>query len=435
MTKCLIAVHRSWDGQSLTDSQRDRLAASLGIAQGRPAQSSFDGELFLASTGKKSGWRPHVGPDGSFLLFAGHIDNRDAMAGELGIPRDNDEALYAAGYARWGDAVDLRIIGQFATILVPPHRKEVRLVRSPIQAPPLSYWHDRKRLLVASLATAIFATGEVEQRVDEQKIADTLFLNHLEGHRSWFEGVSRLACGSRAKADRDGVTITSYYDLSALPQVHFKDEREYVAAASDLLDEGVRVALDGFKRPAISLSGGYDSQAVAAFVARIRPGLPLEAFTGVPEAGWDGITYDSVFGDERPFVEALAAMYPEIRTNWIDAAGLFLDHKTTSMFMLSGEPPGNAANLHWIHQAYGQARASGCDVMLNGGSGNVSFSFDGDGALATMAKRGQWLRLWKEAGFISPMHSNSRLRAIASRALMPFAPNWLHAMLVQFGII
>ena len=435
MALVLIGAHRTWSGEVVSRDQRERFARALGIAAARPAETCLVADTLVAATPKSRGWKPHISPDGSHVLFAGHIDNRHQLARELGISTDRAEEIYAAGLAAWGDAVDLRAIGQFAAIVVRPNGEEIRLSRSPIAAPPLHYWHDRDRFIVASIGNALFSTGEVEQRIDRQKIADSLFLNHNEGTRSWFEGISRLACGHRAIARREGITVASYYDVAAIPKIRFQDDRDYQEAARELLDEGVRAALDGFSRPAISLSGGYDSQAIAALVARSRPGQPIEAFTSVPEAEWDGDIGPTQFGNERPHVEALAEMYPEIRPHWIEAKGQFFEHKLASMFMLAGGPPRNAANLHWIHETYAQARASGCDVMLNAQSGNTSFSYDGDGALASMARRGQWLRLWREAGFVRQSHANSRLRAIASRAILPFAPGWLHAALVRSGLI
>lgn len=413
---------------------QDRFARSLGIAGPRPAEYCTVAETVVACTGGSRGWRPSRTANGSHVLFAGHIDNRAQLARDLAIRPVNDAELYAAGYSAWGDDVDLRLIGQFATIIVRPNGAEIRLARSPIDAPPLFFWHDAQRFIVASLPNVLFATGEVEQRIDEQKVADELFLNSADEARSWFTGVRRLACGQRAKACANDVAIESFYDATSLPQVRFKDERDYVAAANALLEEGTRAALEGFRRPAISLSGGLDSQAVAAQIVRCRPGEPIEAFTGVPEAEWDGISHPAVFGNERPHVEALAAIYPEIRPHWVDAPGLFLDHKIEAMFLLSGEAPANAANLHWIHESYAQARAAGCDVILDGGFGNVSFSFDGSGALATMFKRGHWRQLWREAGHLAPVHANSRTRALAAQAILPFAPDWLHDLLERTGL-
>ena len=168
---------------------------------------------------------------------------------------------------------------------------------------------------------------------------------------------------------------------------------------------------------------------------RHRPGLPLEAYTSVPEAGWDGVVPSFAFGNERPYVEALVAMYPEIRPHWIEAAGLFFEHKMEAMFALSGLPAGATGNLQWYHEAMGQARASGCDVFLGGNMGNVTFSFDGTDSLAAMLRRGRWLSLWKDAGIISRGRGVSRFRVLVSQAILPHAPGWLYEKLGRLGLI
>ena len=427
----LVGVHRNWDETALPPAVQTRFAAALGVAGPRPAETCTIAGTLFAATGKRRGWRPLATPCGSLILFAGHIDNRHQLERELGIGPDSDGAIYAAGFAAWGDDIDLRAIGQFASIIVRPCGTIIQLSRSPIAAPPLHYWHDGERFIVASLGHAIFATGQVERRIDYQKIADSLYLNYSEGARSWFEDVRRLPAGYRAIVTRQDVALAAYYDLASLPEVRLKSDLEYQHAAAALLEEGVKAALDGFSRPAISLSGGYDSQTVAAFAVRCRPGQPLEAFTGVPEEEWDGLNPKGRFGDERPHVEALAALYPEIKPHWIDAAGLFFDHKLSALFLLAGGPPRNTANMHWIHEIYVRARASGCDVLLTADYGNPTFSFDGYGYLATLARRGKWLRLWRETGQAKPLLS--RIREVVTQALLPFAPAWLYAALSKLA--
>lgn len=435
LTVVLIGAHKSWTRPVIDTAKQERFASALAIANPRPAASCIAANTVMFATGQHRAWQAHTLADGSHVLFSGHIANRHQLRNELKVASCSDASLYAAGLAAWGNKIDLRAIGQFASIIVRPEGSEIQIARSPIAAPPLNYWHDKDRFIVSSIASAIFSTGEIEQRLDQQKIADTLLLNYNEGARSWFEGVSRLDCGHRAIITKQGVTTASFYDVSAIPKVRFKDDRDYRDAVRELLEEGVRSALDGFSRPAICLSGGFDSQAVAAYAARCRPGRPIEAFTSVPEAEWDGVIGPTQFGNERPQVDDIASLYSEIRPHWVDAKGLFFDHKLTSMFALTGGAPRNAANLHWIHEAYAQARSSGCDVMLNGNLGNVTLSFDGEGALATMARSGKWLSLWQEAGYFKSSHRNSRLRAIASRAILPFAPDWLHDILVRVGLI
>ena len=359
------------------------------------------------------------------MLFTGFIDNAEALRRDLGVSTRDPAELYAAGYARWGDAVDLRAIGQFATILVFPNARGIRCTRSPLHAPPLHIWHDRERVIVASLARILFASGEVAAEVDEQKIADSLYLNYADAERGWYKGVTRVRTGHRVVIDRSGIRSIRYYDPAALPPVRLKRDDDYVEAASALLAEGTRAALNGFSRPAVSLSGGLDSQAVAAFaIEALDPGRPLLGLTGVPEAEWRDQDPPGHFGDERHHVAALAAMYPSLETEMIDAAGLPFDHRLNAMFLMGGTAPRNAANLHWIHALRASAKARGCDVLLSGSMGNISFSFSGAGALPTWFAQGRWARLVRELR--AGRDRRPLARALASRALLPFLPDPLY---------
>lgn len=423
MGTSLIGAHRTWNGPPLSPRAEENFAAALGIADGRPAQMVELHGTLLAASGKNRGWRPHSAPCGAGVLFAGRIENRRQLAAELGISAQDDGALYAAGFSAWGHAIDLRAVGFFAAIVVRPQGDVLHLSRSPIHAPPLHYHYDAERFIVASFSHAIFATDEVKRRVDRQKVADALLLNRMETVRSWFEDVVRLPCGHRATVSRDGITIESYYDPAALPEIRLKDDREYEEATLALLQEGIAAALDGSMRPAVCLSGGYDSQAITALAARCRPGKPIRAFTGVPEAGWDGIVEQGYIGNERSLVEALAAEYPEIQTHWVDAAELSLNHKIEPLFLLSGMSPQNVTNLCWAFEISSRARQAGCDVILDGMGGNLTFSFSGQGALPALLRRGRLLSLWRDASGFNP--ARSKLANVAIQGVLPFAPRWL----------
>ena len=354
------------------------------------------------------------------MLFSGHIGNRSELRRDLGPCGPGDAALYAAAYAAWGDTADLKVIGQFATIVAAPDAPHLRLSRSPITAPPLSYYNDGCRAIVSNAARVIFATGEVEREIDEDKLDLSLLLNYCDEARGWFVGVRRVPAGHRVVLTPDGTRTERYYDMAALPDVRRASDDAYVEEANALFSEATAAALDGFSRPAISLSGGLDSQAVAAHAIRQRLGQPLYSFTGVPEPGWDGRTAAGTFGDERHHVEALAALYPELHPVFVDAAGLSFDHKQQALFMLGGMPPRNAANFHWIHEVYRLARERGCDVMLGGDYGNASFSFSGDGAMPHWLASGQWPRLWRELGY--SRGKRWRMTALMTQAALPLMP-------------
>lgn len=429
----MIAAYLSCDDRVLPPPLVQRFAASLGVGLGKAAQHHLLTNCVMAAMGKPRGWRAQRTAQGAYVMFAGHIDNREEVQQALGRAYADDAALYAAAYDAWGGAADLRLIGQFASIMVLPEAKGLRLCRSPLRAPPLHYYRDADRIIAGSTARVVFATGEVPQEVDEQKIADSLFLNYCEAERGWFKGVGRLPTGTRCVITADAVHSTRYYNLLALPDVRFRSDDDYVEAANALFTQATQAALSGRVRPAVSLSGGYDSQAVAAFAMAARPDQPLLGLTGVPEPEWDGRVSARRFGDERPHVTALAAMYPQLATEWVDAAGLSFDHQAQAMFLLSGTAPRNAMNLHWIHALHARAKQRGCDVLLTGALGNATFSFAGDGMVADLFRKGRLVKAVQEVWASGPAAAFPR--SFVSQAIMPNLPRrvWMAVHRVVHG--
>ena len=283
----MIGFWYAWSGKALAESRAHRFSAALGIGQLEVfSHQSVDGAVLAGRAGSRRNLKvrslAHL-PNGDVVLLHGYIDNRDLLRRELSISpaaAGDDATLYACCYARYGKACDLKIIGQYAAIIWSSRTKTVELVRSPIQAPALHYWHDAQRIIIANVSQAIFATGEVSSEIDEQKIADTVYLNYAEEERGWFKGVKRVPLGARCEISQSGIRSHRYYDFADLPRIRLARDSDYVEAADALFTEATHATLNGFTRPAVSLSGGFDSQAVAAYAVKVLgPDRRLAAFT------------------------------------------------------------------------------------------------------------------------------------------------------------
>ncbi len=431
----MLALHFFHEADSPTKSSEigERLTSALrDTVAGAPRLPDLSGAVAVSSPPvgyrarqeEKGGTSPPETGDGGQLLFHGFIDNREELLASLGVRGEpagqSDAWLYAAAYDAWGDACDLKVVGQYAAVTWYPNRRIARMVRSPFRAPPLHIWNDRARAVVASSAQLVFACG-VERRLDEQKIADSLFLNYGDAERDWFAGLKRLPTGCHGWLARDGLTTKAYWDIAKVRPVRFARDEDYVEAATDLFRQSTRAALNGFSRPAISLSGGFDSQGVASFVlGELNGDQELLGLTGVPEAGWQAVDGPGGFDDESKHVQALAAIYEHLEVAFIDSKGLGFDHRLAEMFRLAGSPPRNAINLTWIHALRAQARERDRDLLLTGDSGNLTFSFNGAGALPHWLMTGNLSALWHEiAATYSPGH---RLRGMWTQAIRPSLP-------------
>lgn len=401
----------------------------MGIGLGGSAEIYCHDDCSIVAAGQGRGWKAPRTARSEPVVLIGHIANRAELRTRLERPLANDSQLYAAALDAWGDAADREIVGEYAAMCWQPATRSVRIVRSPINAPPLHYWTDDGRAVIASVPRAIFATGVAVPEIDEQKIADSLLLNHAEGQRSWFKGVSRLLIGTRASIGPGGTKTTTFYDPAALPEIRLASDADYVEAGRELLTQGTRAVLDGFERPAVSLSGGYDSQAVAAQACKLRPGQVIHGLVSAPEPDWPGSTvsralHPGLLQDEYAHGAALAALYPELRVERITAEGKFIEDRLEQMFLLGGIVPRNALNLHWAHALHARARELGCDVVLSGGSGNGTFSYDGMAALPHWLASGQWGKLAREIAAIGGKRHFAR--ALFHHAIKPLMPQPLY---------
>lgn len=415
LSETAITLHVRWSAHTPPVETAAGIAAAL--QQGRRGKAAVHraAGAVLCAAPAPHGWRPAESRRMGRVLFHGRITNRRDVAARLELPERDDAGLYAAAWDAWGERADRELVGHYAAILHEPGSRLATLVRSPIAAPPLHVWQGDGQAIAATTPRAIFATGLVRREVDEEKVADALFLNYLDMERGWFTSVRRLPVGTRARLSPDGMALERYYDLERLPPVHLPTDADYVEQADRLMDEAVTAAMDGLRQPGLLLSGGHDSQLIAAHAIRLRGDRPLHGFTAVPGEDWDGTSTKGRFGNEAPYVRALAEMHPSLRPHFIASAGLGLDHRLRDLIEMAQLAPRSPMNFHWMHACLEAAAAEGCDGLLSGGLGNATVSFGGKAALAGWLLEGDWRRLVRNIGWLRP-------RQLLGDLILPLVP-------------
>ncbi|MFM5918263.1 MAG: asparagine synthase-related protein [Novosphingobium sp.] len=286
--------------------------------------------------------------------------------------------LYAAILRRYPASPDLRIIGEYAVVVIDHAQRSLRLARSPLRAPPLHFHHETGRVIAASVPRVLLAAG-VAPRLDPLKLADNAWFNYASDRSGWYEGTAKVPLGSVVEFNGGPARTSRYYDPLTLPRIRLPRREDYVEQARVLLDEAVAAALDGFERPGVMLSGGLDSSLVTVQALNHLPDRQeLPAFTFVPQADWDGRVPRGTYGDERPYVDQFAKMYPRVRPHYVDNHGLAFDHRMAEMFHLTGVAPINLANYSPYHEPWRAAKQAGCDVLLIPQWGNETFSNAGE---------------------------------------------------------
>ena len=406
-----------------------RLGASLCAGIGGHAGGADIAGLHFAHRGLRSTpassrtWRPAPLADGRLVAFHGYFDNAAEIAARLGADRGDLMRLYGLAVTEWGDEADLHIVGEYCAIIADPARRSVRLTRSPLRAPPLYYAHDEQLAVAGSVPRIFFAAG-LPRRLNETRVIDSAMINFSDQEAGWFEGISRVPIGCTVELQRGRPrTLKRYYDPLAISRLQVASDADCLARAGELLDEGVRACLAGFRRPGATLSGGLDSPQVAVrTLAALPPDQTLPTFTFCPEDGFDGRVQAGMTGDERPTVEAFTAMHPRLEPHYTQNAGYAHDHRWAELFHVMGAAPSGLCNMYVFHGLFAEAAAEKCDLLLVSDWGNNAFSDKGAWGYVEYFLTGRWRQLWLALRRF-PIQERSMLWRFTAQSLLPLLPD------------
>ena len=274
----------------------------------------------------------------------------------------------------------------------------------------------------ASVPRALVAAG-IERRLNEAHAADSALINFTDAEASWFEGISRVPLGSVVELKRgERRNLRKVYDLLSMPDVRMDSDADYIARASELLDEGIRACLAESRMPAATLSAGLDTPQVAVrALAALPVGQRLPTFTFHPEPGFDGRCEPGKLADERPMVEAFAAMHPGLEPHFTDNAGYEHDYRWNDFFHLMGGAPSGLCNMYVFHGLFAGASRRGCDMLLLAEWGNFTFSDKGDWGFVEYLLTGRWRQLWLALSR-QPNQSKPLWWRFFARAILPLLP-------------
>ncbi|RGP41513.1 Asparagine synthase (glutamine-hydrolyzing) [Altererythrobacter insulae] len=363
-----------------------------------------------------------VDEGGHQTLFAGRIFHHEELAQRLQLdPHAQHGELYAAAHLAWGDRCDEQILGAYAVIQWHPGRKVVRLARSALQAPPLHYWISDGRCIASSLPQAVFAAG-ASAHIDRSQLANAGLRNFTDRRRTYFLELHRVAQGSSVTIERGHTREQVFWRAESVARTRLSDEHEIVETARRLMRKAVDVSLQGSSQPAISLSGGLDSQTAASFALEaIGSDRSLRSYTSVPVSEWLPKDDPRLFYDEGENVRLLAAQYGNLIPCFVQAMHAPIGGNAKDLLTLGCWPTANEMNMHWVHAIHDQAGKDGCDVMLHAELGDSSISYDAQTAYPNWLARGAWRRLATELAAVSDQRSFLR-RAIAL-SLVPHLPD------------
>jgi asparagine synthase (glutamine-hydrolysing) len=233
------------------------------------------------------GHQPLSNEDGTiWVTFNGEIYNHASVRPELEAAGHryrtrSDTETIVHGYEQWGDQCVDRFRGMFAFGIWDAPKRRLLLVRDRLGVKPLYWARAGNRLLFASEIKAILESGLVAARPNETVLSEVLATRYTSGAETMFEGIHKLLPGHRLVFEQGNVRIQKYWDLpldGPDAELEALADEALIERFRNLLQESVRLRLMADVPLGMFLSGGIDSSAVAALMAR-EVNRPIETFS------------------------------------------------------------------------------------------------------------------------------------------------------------
>ncbi|WP_188578685.1 asparagine synthase-related protein [Tistrella bauzanensis] len=373
---------------------------------------------------------------GSLLAVHGRIDNAHDLAASLtpdGLPRHDASLLLAMIRHRGPDEL-ARCRGAFALAFRDEGNGRLLLAADPLGRRTVFHARIGGLLVFSSRLRTLLALPGLPHDLDDGYLAALLSDVVPEPDATLYAAIRRVPAASTMTVGADGtLAVHRYWQPDWGRRIRHARDETYVEEARALLDQAVARQLRGPGPVVCELSAGLDSGAVAATAARLRAPATIHALTLAPPDDAPRFNHPTIISDERPGAAAVAALHPNMVWEAVSPRGLrAFDHDPRHVFLTMSGPARNVMNIGWFAFLMDRARTLGARAVLGGTLGNMTLSWNGHSGLATMARRGDWTRLWREASALGRATGQSTAAVLRRRALKPLLPARLQSRLDDY---
>ena len=265
--------------------------------------SAFLGFSRLSIIDLSTGSQPIYNEDGTVaVLLNGEIYNYPELRESLNkkghhFRTQSDTEVIVHLYEEYGEEAFGHLNGMFAIVLYDMVNNEIIAARDRMGEKPLLYWESPDIFLIASELKALLMHPHVPREIDRDALS--LYLNsmYVPAPLCIFRGIKKLLPAHFLKLSNGNLTVKKYWDPR--PGSYWGwTEQAIQDRFIELFTDAVKIRTISDVPIGVFLSGGIDSSAVTAFMARACP-EPIKTFS----VGFaDGI-------DERPFARLVAQRY------------------------------------------------------------------------------------------------------------------------------
>ncbi len=370
---CERLAHRGPD-------ERGIVSLPSGERAGRGGATAALGIQRLSIIDVQGGHQPIANEDKTiWTVLNGEIYNFQPLREELEqrghrFATCSDTEVIVHLYEETGEAFVNRLDGMFALALWDEREQRLLLARDRFGKKPLLYADTADRLIFASEFHALLSDPSIARDLDPTALEYYLTYMAIPAPLSIYRGVRKLPPAHLLIRDRSGTRLERYWSLAYTPKLAI-GETEAAQRLLELLTEAVRKRLIAEVPLGAFLSGGVDSSAVVALMARCSE-RPVKTFSiGFEEARYNELPHArrvaNAFGcDHHEFV---------VRPKAIEVLPTLVEH--------FGEPFADSSAIPTYYLS--RLTREHVTVALNGDGGDEAFAGYGRHAANWLAERWQ----------------------------------------------
>ncbi|MBL8344499.1 MAG: asparagine synthase (glutamine-hydrolyzing) [Rubrivivax sp.] len=255
------------------------------------------------------GHQPISNADGSLTIVCnGEIYNYRELRAELQakgyhFKTGSDSETLLHGYAAWGDEVVQHLNGMFDFALWDARRRRLLIGRDRLGVKPLYVLQDGQRLAFATEAKALLQLPGVRTELNRDALGDYLHLGYVPAPLSIFRGIRKLPPATLLAVENGHVREWRWWRLSAAVD-RKATEADWVQRIREGIDRSVHMQMVSDVPIGAFLSGGVDSSAVVAAMARHGDGQPIRTYA----IGFEGGSAEQLY-NELPYARRVAELF------------------------------------------------------------------------------------------------------------------------------
>lgn len=250
-----------------------------------------------------------------WLVFNGEIYNYQELRSRLmkvghKFRSHSDTETIVHLWEEYGPNCLKYLRGMFAFALWDENKKTLLLARDRMGKKPLKYYLDKQKLIFASELKAILAAKDIKTEPDPKAIDLYFGLEAVPAPLTGFKGIKKLPQASYLMLKNKQVIIKKYWQLDFLPKLEL-GEPELKQVVLDTLTEAVKLRMVADVPVGAFLSGGVDSSAIVALMAKSSRKRINTFSVGFSENQYNELDYARIVAKQFNTIHHEAILQPQ----------------------------------------------------------------------------------------------------------------------------